>query len=96
MARSTNAYAVTMTDRVADFAESFGGTVITNLDHKTVRTGWALPVGAEFVLLAWLLAGQSTKPVISDVNYKPYHSKLLEQAESARGSKMEDSNLRLV
>lgn len=52
-----------------------------------------LPAGAEFVLPEWLLGKQSTKPVIFDVNYKPYHTKLLEQAEAAgcsvvRGSEM--------
>ncbi|CAB9528666.1 Pentafunctional AROM polypeptide [Seminavis robusta] len=50
-----------------------------------------LPAGAEFVLPEWVLS--SSKPVIFDVNYKPYHTKLLDQAEAAgcpvvRGSEM--------
>jgi shikimate-5-dehydrogenase/3-dehydroquinate dehydratase type I len=53
-----------------------------------------LPAGAEFVLPDWMLAsGNTKKPVIFDVNYKPYHTKLLTQAEEAgcqvvRGSEM--------
>ena len=53
-----------------------------------------LPASAEFVLPDWLLtAKQFTNPVIFDVNYKPYHTKLLSQAEGVgyqvvRGSEM--------
>jgi len=52
-----------------------------------------LPAAAEFVLPEWLLSSRSTNPVIFDVNYKPYHTKLLTQAEKAgcqvvRGSEM--------
>jgi len=52
-----------------------------------------LPAGAEFVLPEWLISKEDTKPVIFDVNYKPYYTKLLEQAEAAgletvRGSEM--------
>jgi pentafunctional AROM polypeptide len=53
-----------------------------------------LPSGVEFVLPEWLLSPTSTRlPVVLDVNYKPYHTKLLDQAEAAgcpviRGSEM--------
>lgn len=61
-----------------------------------------LPAAAEFVLPTWLLGTSSTdstahsssnRPVIFDVNYKPFSTKLLEQAEEAgleviRGSEM--------
>jgi pentafunctional AROM polypeptide len=52
-----------------------------------------LPAAAEFVLPEWLLSDGKSKPVIFDVNYKPYHTKLLTQAEEAglqvvRGSEM--------
>jgi pentafunctional AROM polypeptide len=52
-----------------------------------------LPASAEFELPEWLLTSQSNGPVIFDVNYKPYHTKLLTQAEEAglqvvRGSEM--------
>jgi len=51
-----------------------------------------LPASAEFILPNWVLQGPS-KPVIFDVNYKPYHTKLLDQAEDVgcsvvRGSEM--------
>lgn len=52
-----------------------------------------LPASAEFVLPEWLLNNGKSKPVVFDVNYKPYHTKLLTQAEEAglqvvRGSEM--------
>jgi pentafunctional AROM polypeptide len=52
-----------------------------------------LPAAAEFVLPDWLLDSGKDKPVIFDVNYKPYYTKLLTQAEEAgcevvRGSEM--------
>ncbi|KAG7357541.1 shikimate dehydrogenase [Nitzschia inconspicua] len=55
-----------------------------------------LPASAEFVLPEWLLTAHqqpSLGPVIFDVNYKPYQTKLLTQAEEAglyvvRGSEM--------
>jgi pentafunctional AROM polypeptide len=96
-------------DKAADLAESFGGTVITSLERTDEDSLGAfleshdasinnvlvvistLPAGAEFVLPEWIL--QENKPVIFDVNYKPYHTKLLDQAELAgcsvvRGSEM--------
>jgi shikimate-5-dehydrogenase/3-dehydroquinate dehydratase type I len=52
-----------------------------------------LPAATEFVLPSWLIANDNKKPVIFDVNYKPFSTKLLSQAEDAgcavvRGSEM--------
>jgi shikimate-5-dehydrogenase/3-dehydroquinate dehydratase type I len=58
-----------------------------------------LPAAAEFELPVWLInihsasSEQSTKPIIFDVNYKPYWTKLLHQANNSgfplvRGSEM--------
>ncbi len=95
--------------KAADLAESFGGSVISSLEKEredclglllsnegvaaiSVRVVIStLPAAAGFVLPDWFL--QSSKPVIFDVNYKPYHTKLLEQAKASgcevvRGSEM--------
>jgi pentafunctional AROM polypeptide len=95
--------------KAQDLADSFGGTVISSLDNEGQDSLGAflseegapvslirvvistLPASAGFSLPNWLL--ESSKPVIFDVNYKPYHTKLLEQAEAAgcpvvRGSEM--------
>lgn len=52
-----------------------------------------LPAAAEFTMPEWLLQSQGKKPIVFDVNYKPYNTKLLLQAEKAgcdlvRGSEM--------
>eukprot|EP00980_Cylindrotheca_fusiformis_P012559 scaffold3084_cov144-Cylindrotheca_fusiformis.AAC.7 len=52
-----------------------------------------LPAAAEFVLPQWLLSDGKNKPIVFDVNYKPYHTRLLSQAEDnglqvVRGSEM--------
>ncbi|GAX19938.1 3-dehydroquinate dehydratase / shikimate dehydrogenase [Fistulifera solaris] len=52
-----------------------------------------LPAAAEFVLPPWLLLLDGDKPIIFDVNYKPYYTELLRQAEATgcsfvRGSEM--------
>eukprot|EP00529_Nitzschia_sp_RCC80_P000743 CAMPEP_0113466630 /NCGR_PEP_ID=MMETSP0014_2-20120614/14376_1 /TAXON_ID=2857 /ORGANISM="Nitzschia sp." /LENGTH=890 /DNA_ID=CAMNT_0000358869 /DNA_START=28 /DNA_END=2700 /DNA_ORIENTATION=- /assembly_acc=CAM_ASM_000159 len=90
--------------KAQDLADSFGGTVISSLDDlkdaddsnniKVVIS--TLPAGAEFVLPEWMLEvndNNNKLPVVFDVNYKPYYTKLLEQAEAAgcqvvRGSEM--------
>jgi pentafunctional AROM polypeptide len=51
-----------------------------------------LPAAAEFELPEWLVVAEQ-KPIVFDVNYKPYNTKLLLQAESLglkviRGSEM--------
>jgi pentafunctional AROM polypeptide len=71
---------------------SLGDALPADASIKVVIS--TLPAAAEFVLPDWLLtAKQFTNPVIFDVNYKPYHTKLLTQAESVgfqvvRGSEM--------
>jgi pentafunctional AROM polypeptide len=52
-----------------------------------------VPAATEFVLPHWFLEGDRDKPIIFDVNYKPYSTKLLSQAEGCncqivRGSEM--------
>ena len=85
-------------------AESFGGTVVESLDddgdlqeilqndgEKQLKVVIStLPAAAEFVLPEWVVP---SKPVVFDVNYKPYYTKLLRQSEDAglrvvRGSEM--------
>jgi shikimate-5-dehydrogenase/3-dehydroquinate dehydratase type I len=96
-------------EKAQDLADSFGGTVINSLDEElsenTIEKSLGdalpqgasikvvistLPAGAEFVLPEWILG---KKPVVFDVNYKPYFTKLLMQSEEAgcqvvRGSEM--------
>lgn len=95
--------------KAADLAESFGGEVISSLEAEgegslgvllnrdgitvsSIRVVIStLPATAGFVLPDWLL--QTSKPVVFDVNYKPYHTKLLQHAEGlgcpvVRGSEM--------
>ena len=52
-----------------------------------------LPAAAEFLLPPWMLPEDGEKPIVFDVNYKPYYTELLKQAEAAgcslvRGSEM--------
>ncbi|KAL7574469.1 hypothetical protein ACA910_015837 [Epithemia clementina (nom. ined.)] len=52
-----------------------------------------LPASANFPLPSWILEQQPVRPIIFDVNYKPYQTSLLEQAIQAgcqvvRGSEM--------
>jgi pentafunctional AROM polypeptide len=89
-----------------DLAESFGGEIVSNLGDSSdadkrslgnMLNGGrvcvvisTLPAAAEMVLPNWLL---NQKPVVFDVNYKPYNTKLLLQAEASgcqviRGSEM--------
>merc|ERR1712032_798404 len=107
--------------KAKDLVDSFGGTVVTNLDSNgnddDCCLGNALkkmngqirvvistvPAGAEFTLPEWMFEksssssdevdGSNSLPIIFDVNYKPYYTKLLEQSERygcqvVRGSEM--------
>jgi shikimate-5-dehydrogenase/3-dehydroquinate dehydratase type I len=52
-----------------------------------------VPAATEFVLPDWLFEGETERPIIFDVNYKPYSTRLLSQAERfncslVRGSEM--------
>jgi len=94
--------------KAADLVDSFGGTLLDSLD-STVDDGTCLgdvlkekrlrvvistlPAAAKFELPTWVLSDETEVPIVFDVNYKPYQTKLLEQAEEAgcavvRGSEM--------
>mmetsp|Transcript_7870 Transcript_7870/g.10319 ORF Transcript_7870/g.10319 Transcript_7870/m.10319 type:complete len:850 (-) Transcript_7870:34-2583(-) len=95
--------------KATELKESFGGTVVESLDQsseggkalgdllvtegKRVRVVIStLPATAGFELPSWVLENPSL-PIVFDVNYKPYQTKLLEQAEEkgcavVRGSEM--------
>ena len=94
-------------EKAIDLKEIFGGEVVSSLDEdgdeKSLgailksRQGASvkvvistLPAAANFVLPDWVVA---CRPIIFDVNYKPYYTELLRQAEAAdlplvRGSEM--------
>jgi pentafunctional AROM polypeptide len=74
-----------------DDATTLGDILSSGNSLKVVIS--TLPASAEFVLPEWILADDSKKPIIFDVNYKPYYTKLLRQADDAncqivRGSEM--------
>ena len=95
--------------KVEELSREFGGVVAKSLDNdndnneslgallnqskgKIAVVISTLPAAAEFQLPEWLLESDSL-PVVFDVNYKPYSTKLLEQAEDrgcavVRGSEM--------
>jgi pentafunctional AROM polypeptide len=95
--------------KAEDLMQSFGGIVISNLGTSGTQEedlgrllgrnkGYVavvistLPAAANFVMPDWLLQ-QKSKPIVFDVNYKPYNTKLLLQAEASgckvvRGSEM--------
>lgn len=93
-------------EKANDLVDSFGGIVVGNLDvdgdetclgnilrkeKGSVRVVIStLPAAANFALPEWLV---ELKPIVFDVNYKPYQTELLRQAEGAglaivRGSEM--------
>lgn len=89
-------------EKAQDLVDSFGGAVASALDEASLgeileqKKGRirvvisTLPAAANFLLPDWLIA---TRPIVFDVNYKPYETKLLLQAETAgcslvRGSEM--------
>lgn len=87
-----------------DLADSFGGAVLPSLEQADVQENLedngvvrlvisTLPHSANFVLPDWLVGRGKVNPIVFDVNYKPYNTKLLLQAEAAnctvvRGSEM--------
>jgi pentafunctional AROM polypeptide len=90
--------------KAKELAETFGGSVVNTLDEigdeslgSLVADGSmvrvvisTLPAAADFELPEWLI---EKKPIVFDVNYKPYFTKLLIQAEAShcpvvRGSEM--------
>jgi pentafunctional AROM polypeptide len=96
-------------EKAQDLVDSFGGEVVGNLeengDDKSLgqvlkRKGGSvrvvistLPAAANFLLPDWLLPSKTKNPIVFDVNYKPYNTKLLLKAQEAgcdlvRGSEM--------
>lgn len=69
------------------------GDVLRGTKNGSIRVVIStLPAAAKFVLPEWLL-GTGVKPIVFDVNYKPYYTDLLRQAETSgcdfvRGSEM--------
>jgi len=90
--------------KAQELAERFGGTVVSSLEQADVEPILesseisvvisTLPAAAEFQLPEWIIEnGRDNSLVVFDVNYKPYHTKLLTQAEKegfpvVRGSEM--------
>jgi pentafunctional AROM polypeptide len=70
------------------------GTILKRSEKGSLRVVIStLPAAAEFVLPGWLLEKKDALPVVFDVNYKPFNTHLLLQAEAAgcnivRGSEM--------
>jgi pentafunctional AROM polypeptide len=68
------------------------GSIIESADDIRVVIS-TLPAAANFELPDWLLFQRDIKPIVFDVNYKPFSTALLRQAEKAgcpvvRGSEM--------
>eukprot|EP00557_Chaetoceros_sp_GSL56_P006775 CAMPEP_0176494572 /NCGR_PEP_ID=MMETSP0200_2-20121128/10180_1 /TAXON_ID=947934 /ORGANISM="Chaetoceros sp., Strain GSL56" /LENGTH=855 /DNA_ID=CAMNT_0017892363 /DNA_START=25 /DNA_END=2592 /DNA_ORIENTATION=+ len=75
-----------------DSEEKSLGSILRSLDDDVRVVISTLPAAAEFELPSWFVDG-ATKPIIFDVNYKPYWTKLLHQSDDAgfpiiRGSEM--------
>lgn len=70
------------------------GDILRKTPGSTIRVVIStLPASARFSLPDWMLPEDGEKPIIFDVNYKPYYTELLKQAEAAgcslvRGSEM--------
>jgi len=70
------------------------GDVLSRTDNASIRVVIStIPSGAKFTLPGWMLEKDAEKLIIFDVNYKPYYTDLLQQAEAAgcslvRGSEM--------
>ena len=94
------------TKKAEELVETFGGVVVTDLssgddeaclgsvlpENSLQVVISTLPASVGFELPAWILSNDE-KPVIFDVNYKPYWTKLLHQADDngcdfVRGSEM--------
>jgi 3-dehydroquinate dehydratase type I len=93
--------------KAQELADRFGGTVVDSLEEEGSLANMlsvhgaqlrvvisTLPATSMFVLPEWLLTRTTAeKPIVFDVNYKPYYTELLKQAESfgcsvVRGSEM--------
>lgn len=72
---------------------SLGHLLASHSEGKVLVVISTLPASVNFELPTWLVEDESKKPIVFDVNYKPYNTRLLLQAEEAgcsvvRGSEM--------
>jgi len=80
-------------EKAHELAKAFGGNVLDSLDEGDQRFRVAistLPAAAEFTLPEWIIL---QKPIVFDVNYKPYQTMLLEQAEASQCSVVRGSEM---
>lgn len=81
-----------LTSLLPDDAEGLGGALSRGGRFLQVVIS-TLPKSAEFLLPEWVLEEAERKPIVFDVNYKPYNTPLLIQSENSgcqviRGSEM--------
>ena len=94
LARNFGGTVVTnLEQRGGDAGQSIGELLGESVENSIRVVISTLPAASEFSLPEWLLAIDKRMPIIFDVNYKPYSTKLLRQAEEAgcslvRGSEM--------
>jgi shikimate dehydrogenase/3-dehydroquinate dehydratase type I len=80
--------------QAGDGAKSIGDVLSVSEGSSVKVVISTLPAAAEFVLPDWFVAqDDKNKPIIFDVNYKPFYTELLKQAETGgcqvvRGSEM--------
>lgn len=92
-----DAFGGTVATSLGEEADSDGsslGGILSRTPESAVRVVIStLPAAAEFTLPEWLMVADKPLPIVFDVNYKPYTTPLLQQAEEAgcsvvRGSEM--------
>jgi shikimate-5-dehydrogenase/3-dehydroquinate dehydratase type I len=95
LAKTFGGIVVTSLEELSDMQDGQSlGDFLSKNDENVIRVVIStLPAAAEFALPVWLVAENKVKPIVFDVNYKPYSTKLLIQAEGmgctvVRGSEM--------
>ena len=96
LADSFDGYVASSLEDVSSGDTSSLGYILKEMNGQIRVIISTLPAAAEFELPTWFVdnvTNEETKPVVFDVNYKPYWTKLLHQAESigfplVRGSEM--------
>jgi pentafunctional AROM polypeptide len=95
LAETFGGQVITSLDEKSDADGTSLGDVLRKTQGGSLRAVIStLPAAANFELPEWLVSSdQIEKPIVFDVNYKPYNTKLLLQAESVgcrvvRGSEM--------
>jgi pentafunctional AROM polypeptide len=84
---------VTHLDDSAPDSKSLKDFIANNSNNEIRVVISTVPAATEFVLPLWFFEGDRDRPIVFDVNYKPYSTKLLSQAEEfscpiVRGSEM--------